>query len=180
MSFEEKVEGCMKTMSNYIEFRMPRQLKSRISSEDIVQEVLMNASRRYESFLSKKNIDFKYWIMKIAKQRIIDLYRKHVVSLKRSTERESIYGTVVDYEKPLDVQIQDNELRENILEAIALLKPSHKEILKIRYEYGMDLADSAKELNITIPSAGMRYNRALKALKEIIESTPDIGSKLNA
>ncbi len=71
-----------------VHMRLDRKLQRRLDVSDVVQEVLLTASRRLEKYLDDPAMPFHLWLRHIAKDRIIDAHRRHRVSAKRSIDRE--------------------------------------------------------------------------------------------
>ena len=60
------------------------QILGRVDASDIVQEVLIEANRRLCTYLDNPTMPFHLWLRHMAKDRIIDTYRCHRVSGRRS------------------------------------------------------------------------------------------------
>src|SRR5437764_833295 len=71
-----------------IELRRDPAIVQRVDASDVVQEVLMEVSRRLRDFLNKPVMPFHLWIRHIAKDHLIDAHRKHHQAKKRGVNRE--------------------------------------------------------------------------------------------
>ena len=71
-----------------IAMRLDRKIQGRVDASDIVQDVLVEANRRLRDYLSNPAMPFHLWLRHMARDRIIDMHRRHRVSAKRSVDRE--------------------------------------------------------------------------------------------
>src|SRR5437868_2732460 len=71
-----------------IDLRLDPAIVQRVDASDVVQDVLLEASRRLQDFLKKPVMPFHLWLRHIAKDHIIDAHRKHHQAKKRGVERE--------------------------------------------------------------------------------------------
>ena len=71
-----------------VDLRMDRAMERRVDASDVVQDVLLEANRRLNDYLRDPVMPFHLWLRQLAKDRIIDLHRRHRVAAKRSLDRE--------------------------------------------------------------------------------------------
>src|SRR5271156_2050546 len=60
-----------------IDLRLDPAIAARVDASDVVQEVLLEASRRLDAYLRDPKMPFHLWLRHVAKDRIIDAYRRH-------------------------------------------------------------------------------------------------------
>src|SRR5437763_1906177 len=60
-----------------IGLRLDRAIAPRVDASDIVQDVLLEASRRLEEYLRDPGMPFHLWLRCLARDRIIDAHRRH-------------------------------------------------------------------------------------------------------
>jgi RNA polymerase sigma-70 factor (ECF subfamily) len=58
-----------------IAYRMDRRLAARVDPSDIVQEVLVEASRKLPDYLQQRPLPFYPWLRQIAADRLVELHR---------------------------------------------------------------------------------------------------------
>ncbi len=169
-------------LKRMIDMRLDKRVAQRVDVSDIVQEVLVEASRRLQIYLENPAMPFHLWIRQIAKDRIIDAHRRHRVSAKRSVDRErrlEVQGTLDASTIELAGQLLDPELtpaakatqREMALQVqacIEQLEDRDRDILLMRHYEQLTNQEVAVTLGLTEPAASMRYLRALKRLRSII------------
>jgi RNA polymerase sigma-70 factor (ECF subfamily) len=121
----------------------------------------------------------------IAKDRIIDAHRRHRGSAKRSVDKEQpiVIPTGMDRSTiDLVAQIQDPELtpaarvaqRElvQVVEgALTSLNDQDAEVIIMRHYENLSNQEAAESLALSEPAASMRYLRAVRRLREMLEQS---------
>lgn len=172
------------SLRKMIQLRLDQRLNQRMDVSDVVQDVLVEANRRLQDYLANPAIPFHLWIRQIAKDRIIDAHRRHRLSAKRSVDREQGppgKGTPDQSSIELANQFRDGaltpaaaaaqkELAIQIESAVHMLRDGDREIILMRHYEQLNNQEIAQSLGLSEPAASMRYLRALKRLREIIDS----------
>src|SRR5262249_43752058 len=68
--------------------RLDSRLLARVDPSDLVQEALAEAERRLDDYLLRRPLPFYPWLRRLAEERLIDEYRRHVGAGRRSVTRE--------------------------------------------------------------------------------------------
>src|SRR5260370_25020236 len=71
-----------------IDLRLDPAIVQRADASDVVQEVLLEASRRLQDYLRQPAMPFHLWLRHIAKDHLIDAHRRHHQAQKRGVNRE--------------------------------------------------------------------------------------------
>src|SRR2546429_1067125 len=71
-----------------IDLRLDPAIAARVDASDVVQEVLLEASRRLHKYLRQPAMPFHLWLRHIARDHIIDAHRRHHQAQKRGVDRE--------------------------------------------------------------------------------------------
>src|SRR5919204_4256776 len=71
-----------------IGLRLDPALAARLDASDVVQDVLLEASRRLKDYLRDPVMPFHLWLRHLARDHIIDAHRKHRLAKRRSLDRE--------------------------------------------------------------------------------------------
>jgi len=165
--------------------RMDRMLARRVDASDVVQDVMLEASERLSDYLRDPQMPFHLWLRHLARDRIIDLHRRHQ-ALRRDVRRERpLKGRVYSDKSSLDLaaQLRDHELtpaaatirRElagRFLEALDQLDDVDREVITMRHIEHLSNSDVAAALDLTPAAAGMRYLRALRRLRSLLSEIP--------
>jgi RNA polymerase sigma-70 factor (ECF subfamily) len=163
-----------------IALRLDAALARRVDASDIVQDVLLEASRRLNDYLTNPSMPFHLWLRSLAQDHVIDAHRRHRVAQRRSVDREQpmhhhglggqssldLLGGLVDPElTPASAAIRE-ELERRFHAALAELGEDDREIIYLRHFEQMSNQDAAALLGVTEPAAAMRYMRAVRRLQE--------------
>lgn len=166
-----------------VRMRLDQRIQRRVDVSDVVQDVLLEANRRLTDYLKQPTLSFHLWLRQIAKDRMIDAYRRHRGSAKRSVDREQPLTAPRNSEQSsilLSQQLQDQELTpaaaatqkelaKQVEEAISTLNEQDYEIIVMRHYEQLSNREVADALELTEPAASMRYLRAIKRLKAAME-----------
>lgn len=169
-----------------VRMRMDRQIQRRVDVSDIVQEVLIEANRRLQDYLANPSMPFHLWVRHIARDRIIDAHRRHRVSAKRSVDREQamvvpggmdrssivLAGQLMDGGKSPSAVSLEREMVRQVETAITRLEEMDAEVIVMRHYEQLTNGEIAHALGLTEPAASMRYLRAIRRLRELMQ-TPD-------
>lgn len=165
-----------------IELRLDRKVQRRVDVSDVVQDVMVEASGRLEKYLEDPAMAFHLWLRQIAWDRIIDTYRRHRVSAKRSMDREQSMSVPANDQSTVDLAVQlcdpamtpataatQRELARNVEAAIELLNEQDREIILMRHYEHLSNLEIAEVLRLNPPAASMRYLRAVRRLRQLLE-----------
>ncbi len=170
-----------------VELRLDRKVQQRVDVSDVVQDVMIEASGRLDRYLDDPAMAFHLWLRQIAWDRIIDTYRRHRVSAKRSMDREqpmAVAGGPDRSTMELATQLCDpqltpaaaatqREIATKVEAAIERLGEKDREIILMRHYEHLSNLEIAEVLAVNPPAASMRYLRALRKLKELFEWEQD-------
>jgi RNA polymerase sigma-70 factor (ECF subfamily) len=174
------------SLKRLIDLRLDKRVAGRVDVSDVVQDVLIEAHRRLQVYLEDPVMPFHLWIRQIAKDRLIDAHRRHRASAKRSVDREQrlqlpaamdassveLAGQLMDPELTPAARATQREMAHRVQACIAELEEHDQDILLMRHYEQLSNQDVAAVLGLSEPAASMRYLRALKRLRAVIESRP--------
>ncbi len=166
--------------------RLDRSVVRREDASDVVQGVLLEASRRLSEYLRNPVLPFQLWLRQIARDRLIDVHRRHRLALRRSITRErSITANEFVDRSSLDLAmaLRDQgatpaaeairrELIERFRGALEQLGDDDREVLVLRHFEHLTNAETAQALGLSEPAAGMRYLRALRRIRVVLGTPP--------
>lgn len=168
-----------------VDMRLDPKIRQRVDASDVVQEAMMEANRRMETFLENPGMPFHLWIRQIATDRLIDQHRRHRVSKKRSVDLEQapVVASNLDHSTiQFGPQLQDRELtpaeaairaemQRRFEEAIEEMDEHDQEIIVMRHFEKLSNQEVANVLGLSEPAASMRYLRAVRRLQK--QLSPD-------
>lgn len=165
----------------FVTGRLNKSLAARVDPADIVQEVLMEASRRLDHYLATRPMPFSAWMLQIANDAVIDTHRRHT-NQKRNVDLEihppatgdgpvagDVISQIIAPGKSPSSLVGRNELREKLRAMIATLPISDQQILQMRFIEERSIREIADELGITEDAVRMRQLRSVARLRELLD-----------
>jgi RNA polymerase sigma-70 factor (ECF subfamily) len=161
---------------------MDPRLNARVDPSDVVQDVLMEASRAFEDFVRERPLPFYPWLRQLAWQRLYDLHVRHVRSQKRSTTREAAGGMGLSDESAMELarqvvasdtspsrQVFREELRYRVQDALSRMSDLDREVLVMRYLEQLSAKEIAAIIDVSESAVNMRHLRALRRLRGLLQ-----------
>ncbi len=162
-----------------VQLRLDPALARRVDASDIVQDVLLEASRRLRDYLQYPVMPFHLWLRHLAKDRLIDAHRFHRTAQRRSLDREQavqppawaeassvqLIAQLLDPEKTPATAAVQQELERRLQAAVAELDEADREVILMRHYEGLGNQEVAAALGLSEAAASMRYLRALRRLR---------------
>jgi RNA polymerase sigma-70 factor, ECF subfamily len=166
-----------------IDQRMDRVIERRVDASDIVQDVMIEANRRLGDYLANPTMPFRLWLRHMAQDRLIDAHRRHRVAANRSLDREvspvaaaggehsqaDVMGQIAGRELTPAAAAMWHELERRFAAAVDLLDDADRQIVLLKHFEHLSTAEAAEALGIAKPAAGMRYLRAMRRLRVLLE-----------
>jgi RNA polymerase sigma-70 factor (ECF subfamily) len=171
-----------------IAMRLDHAIGRRVDASDVVQDVLIEASRRLSGYLRDPSMPFHLWLRQIARDRMIDEHRRHRVAARRNLDRERSLAAPEYADRSgfdLAAGLRDSaltpaaaslrrELEWRFRIALDDMDEADREILLMRHFEGLSNSEAARALNLSEPAAGMRHLRALRRLRERLGEAPSL------
>ncbi len=176
------------SLRQLIRMRLDHKIQKRVDVSDVLQDVLIEANRRLQRYLDEPIMPFHLWLRQIAKDRIIDAHRRHRVSAKRSVDREQQLAAPRGYDQssiqlasilgdskltPAAAALQ-KEMAIKVEASISLLEEKDSEIIIMRHYEQLSNQEIGQILGLTEPAASMRYLRAIRRLKLVLQGSSQI------
>ncbi|MGC1273778.1 MAG: sigma-70 family RNA polymerase sigma factor [Planctomycetaceae bacterium] len=170
------------SLRRLVRLRLDRRLAARVDASDVVQDVLLEANQRLAGYLKNPAMPFHLWLRSLARDRIIDMHRRHRAAEKRSVEKErplhaafgdrssiELAGALKDPELTPAAAAIKKELESRFLAALDELGEDDRDILLMRHFESLGNGEAAEALGLSPAAAGMRHLRALRRLRTILE-----------
>lgn len=172
----QRHRSCLLRM---VALRMDARLACRIDPSDVVQEALLEAHRRLDEYLEERPVAFYPWLRGIAWDLLVGLYRRHVLSRKRSITREEVCplpdSSTAELADRLMARgsspsagVMREELRQGVREALARLPDADREVLVLRHLEQLSIGEMADVLGIREGAVSVRVLRALRRLRALL------------
>jgi RNA polymerase sigma-70 factor (ECF subfamily) len=177
------LEQHRRPVRRLVEMRLDRKVQRRVDVSDVVQEVMVEASKRLQKYLENPEMAFHLWLRQIAWDHIIDTYRRHRVSAKRNMDREQpmvAAGGTDQSTLELAVQLCDpgvtpaaaatqREIAKRVEASVQLLPDQDREIITMRHYEHLTNLEISEALGLNPPAASMRYLRAIRRLRQVLD-----------
>ncbi|MFK7770237.1 MAG: sigma-70 family RNA polymerase sigma factor [Mariniblastus sp.] len=171
-------------LKRIVNFRLDYRLSGRVSESDVIQDTYVRAAKRIDSFLAKDDMPFFVWLRLEVSQRLHEIHRHHFGAEKRDIRKELNLGQQADTGKTsmalaahIVAQMTSPSRLIERAEQIAILEKTlgemnelDREVIALRHFEELSNIETAKILDIEPAAASKRYLRALKRLREIMES----------
>jgi RNA polymerase sigma-70 factor (ECF subfamily) len=167
-----------------VAFRLDQRLQGRVDPSDVLQDAYLEAWQDLGSYMRAPAMPFFLWLRGIAGNKLRELHRHHLGTQMRDPRREvSICGGELSETTTaaLAAQLLANltrvseeaiqaELRLRLQDALNAMDGLDREVLALRHFEQLSPAETARVLGIKEKAAGMRYVRALRRLREILNT----------
>ena len=181
-AFSELFARYRDRLYHIVSVRMDRRLAGRVDTDDIVQEIYLDAASRIHHFTNSHSGSFFVWLRLVAMQTMANAFRRHLDTKMRDAKREISIHTGRTYEnptKPIAMQLLGRltspsraairqESVKLVEQAIETMKPIDKEIIELRHFEQLSNHEVAEVLGIHEKAASIRYVRALTRLRDLV------------
>lgn len=160
--------------------RLDPRLVGRIDPSDIVQEAYIEAFDKLPNYVREQPLPVYPWLRQLAANRLSDAYQKHLHAQRRSVTREihlglssasigELAGRLVSFGSTPSRQLAQQELQQEVREALDRLSVVDREVLILRFVEQLSNQETAEVLGISPEAVGMRRIRALRKMSDLLE-----------
>jgi RNA polymerase sigma-70 factor, ECF subfamily len=134
-------------------------------SEELLQDVFYNAASKLHQF--KETSSFKTWIFKIARNAVIDYYRKNNRRREKSiTMDQDLMENIIGKEESAENTVLRNLHMDEVIQSLDKLPSNYQTVLHLRFIEGFSIKETASIMGKTTLSVKSMQNRARKALSQ--------------
>jgi RNA polymerase sigma-70 factor (ECF subfamily) len=170
-----------------IDLRLDRRLRGRVDPSDVIQEAYLEAARRMPEYLrDPKPMPLFLWLRFLANQTLQLVHRKHLGVQSRDAGREislnagrmpqatsaALAAQLLGHDTRASEAAIRAERKLRLEEALNQMDPVDREVLALRHFEWLSNVECARVLGLKESAATKRYIRALRNLKEILNSLP--------
>jgi RNA polymerase sigma-70 factor (ECF subfamily) len=160
---------------------MGKELRSKLESVDLVQDVFVSALKDLGNFTYKNEGDFLRWLSGITENRLRDnLDKLHAdkrdirKEVRLNTHRPTIEDSFAAALEPIDattpsVIFSKREELSKLAKAIDALKPEYREVIVLTKVEGLSYREIGDKLGRSADAARMLFSRAMAALTGAFE-----------
>lgn len=144
-------------------------LKDKYLAQDVTQETFLKAFQKMDTLQDGNKLGA--WLGTIATRTAIDFLRK--IKRRNDIPIGDVYideGRLDDEMSSIEEKIEYKFLEKVIMNNIGILEPAkYREIIILKYEYGLQDKEIAEALGISVSAAKSRLHRARKKLKTVLD-----------
>ncbi len=160
--------------------RIDLRLIARVDPSDVVQDVLIEATRKLPEYCRSRNIPFYPWLRQMAWDRLVELHRQHVRVQKRSVQREvspfglsdqsvtALVSRLPGYSLSPSAEAIRNEMKSRVRDHLNQLDETTREVLVMRYVEQLKLREIAASLGVSESAVKSRHIRGLQSLATLM------------
>ena len=158
--------------------RMPAVLQRRVGIDDLLQETYLACGKRLEFLKAEPEVPVYAKLRRLALQTLADMERRHLGAGKRDAMREyapedasmmDAWAQFADSISSPRSHMERVERQQQIRLLLTQLSPADREILDLRHCEELSNGECAAVLGIEVKAASIRYVRAVKRFRELIE-----------
>lgn len=178
---QELFEYHRSRLASMVRARMDSRLTARFDPSDIVQDTLVEASKRLTQYAQDRNVPFYPWLRNIAWEKLIQMHRKHLAE-RRSVRRE-VAGIALPAESEMLLGERFaasasgvsgaavlHELQARVQLALEKLTEACYEVVVLRHIEELSFREIAVVLGITETAVYSRYRRAVEQLAQLLKT----------
>jgi RNA polymerase sigma-70 factor (ECF subfamily) len=180
-AIDELLKRHRRRLRRMVAVRIDPRLSARVDPSDVVQDALLEATRKLQDYVRERPLPFYPWLRQLAWNRLIDLHRRNVLAQARSVTREVRWDMELSDQSVADLasgliasgtspsgQLQRREFRDWLRDRLARLSERDREVLVLRHLEELSVNEIAAVLNISVEAVKKRHVRALKRLRDLL------------
>ena len=186
----ELVSHHQSRIRHLIEMQLDSRLAGRVDTDDVLQEVFLDAAARIRHFVNEHSGSLFVWLRLITIQTLANVHRRHFGTKMRDVTREmSIFRSNNNATTSLALQLlgqatspsqvaMREETAARLVAVINNMSEIDQQILQLRHFEQLTNSEASEVLQIQPKAASIRYIRALKRLKEVLAEMPEFNGSV--
>lgn len=180
-ALEELLLNHYDRLASRIAHKIPSDLQSVLTAEDVLQETFLEVARRIGEFQPRDADAFGGWLSTIAEHRLIDLARAQRAA-KRGGGRAAVNAGPDDWSRSLvdmltlvavhertpSRSVAAREVVSAIRAALPRINADYCEALRLRYIEGLPVDQTAERMGRTSRAVHMLCHRGLQQLRDVL------------
>ena len=177
-ALNELLKAHTERLLESIRAELGERLRQRLESQDVMQQVYMDALSNIDRFVDRGRDSFFAWLRRIAVNRICDADRRQFQAIKRRGEVRSSDLNDESMVRLLDQlagsvtspsRCADRAERIGLLQrSLEQLSEDQREVLRLRYLHQLDVAQTAAKMDRSERAVRSLCVRALIRLRELL------------
>jgi len=186
-SLQELFGQHRERLKRMVRLRLSRRLQGRIDDSDVLQESLLEISRKLKDYVQNPEVPFFLWLRQMTGHKLAELHRRHLGTQMRDADREvSIYCGALPEANSVSLAVHllgqltspsqaaiKAEMRLRLQEALDNLDPLDREVIALRHFEQLSGDETAAVLGLSKTGASSRYVRAINRLRKSLSQFPE-------
>jgi RNA polymerase sigma factor (sigma-70 family) len=140
-------------------------LRDGAAAEDVTAQAFERAVRKRRTYDARRGTP-RAWLFGIARNAALD-------ELRRRARGATLAGDPADASAPAPEDEAERALaRAAVRPALATLDPREREIVALKFHGGLDNAELAGVLGVSVSNAGTQLHRAMTKLRKAVDARP--------
>jgi RNA polymerase sigma-70 factor (ECF subfamily) len=175
-------------LKRMVHLRLDRRLQGRIDPSDVLQEAFLEFAQALPIYVNNPQAPFYLWLRCITGRKLHAMHRRHLGTRMRDAGREvPLYHGALPEASSVSLAAQllgklttpsqaclRAELQLRIQETLSEMEPVDREVLALRHYEQLSNQETAYALGISEAAASVRFMRALRRLKELLQRFPGL------
>jgi RNA polymerase sigma-70 factor (ECF subfamily) len=140
-------------------------------AEDVLRDTFRLLIERIHQYTPEENKSIYFWIRRIAINRGMDVYRawRRTRRLEEAMEAELKHGDMGTVVEPVDPDLDREDTRQRIEEALMKINPRYAEALRMRLLEDRSREECASSMGVTLGNFDVILHRACAAFRKVYE-----------
>jgi RNA polymerase sigma-70 factor (ECF subfamily) len=181
MALSSLLERHRERLRRMVALRLDPRLSARVDASDVVQEALLDATRKLADYERERPLPFYPWLHRLTAERLAVVHRKHRRGTRSVSREQPAFAwpddsawLLVDHLVESDTtpghDLVREERRQRVHEALKRVAPADREILVMRYLEDLSFPEIAAILDIGESAAKMRHLRAIERIRSVLKA----------
>jgi RNA polymerase sigma-70 factor (ECF subfamily) len=169
-----------------VRLRLDRRLQGRVDPSDVLREAYLEVAGQAQAYLNQRAVPCYLWLRSLTGQKLEAIHRRHFgAQLPQSGPDVSLYRGALPQATSASLAAQllgrltsatqaaaRAEMQLRLQDALNAMDPIDREVLVLRHFEELSNNETAEVLGLQKGVASNSYIRALKRLKDILNSMP--------
>jgi RNA polymerase sigma-70 factor (ECF subfamily) len=167
-----------------VRLQIGRRLQGKVDASDLIQEVFLEAHRKFAQFRGSEEGEFSGWLRQILASRLGELIRRYFKTQRRDVRLERALVLELDQSsrvldqaliEPQSSPSQQAVRREQavlLADALGQLSDDYREVIILHHMEGLTLPQVAQRLGRSEHSVEKLWARALVRLRRVLGDAP--------
>ena len=171
-----------------VRIRLDRRLQGRVDASDVIQEAHIEVLRRAGEYVREPSMPAFLWFRFLVGERLLHAHRRHLGTQMRDAGQEislhqgafpqatsvSLAALLLGRLTSPTRAARRAEMQVRLQTILNQMDPIDREVLTLRHFEELSNSETARVLGLEKTAASNRYIRALKRLKEVLATMPEL------